>query len=159
MRASVITIKNTKKWESIKKRLMAKANSVEVGFINNATYEDGTTVAQVAQWNEEGYINKSGKYTPSRTFFRTALKHFMKDRFKHHSSKVRHVAEGRLSWDALHKALAIDLKEAVRQSIIDWKIPPNSSMTVALKGFNNPLIDSSRMLNSITYRLKGKADV
>lgn len=45
--------------------------SVDVGFMSGATYPDGTSVAQVAFWNEFGH---GGKFpAPPRPFFRTMI--------------------------------------------------------------------------------------
>ncbi|RQR70526.1 hypothetical protein DIE10_36220 [Burkholderia sp. Bp9011] len=42
---------------------------------------------------------------------------------------------------------------ALVQSIRDFKEPPNARSTVATKGFDDPLVDSSTMVNSVTHRV------
>lgn len=42
---------------------------------------------------------------------------------------------------------------ALVQSIRNFKSPANAPSTVAKKGFDDPLIDSSTMLNSVTHRV------
>lgn len=62
--------------ESVAARLAAIAKSmgggsVEVGFLEGATYPDGTPVAAVAFWNEYGH---GGNFpSPPRPFFRTMI--------------------------------------------------------------------------------------
>jgi len=40
---------------------------------------------------------------------------------------------------------------AIKRAIVDLKDPPNAPKTVAAKGSSNPLIDTSHMLQSVTY--------
>lgn len=44
----------------------------------------------------------------------------------------------------------------LRQSIIETNSPPLSPVTIARKGFSKPLIDTSHMINSINYEVKGR---
>ena len=41
----------------------------------------------------------------------------------------------------------------VKKTIRDFKSPPNSDVTVAIKGSNNPLIDSSHMVGSVSWSI------
>lgn len=43
------------------------------------------------------------------------------------------------------------IRGQLQTSIRDWTTPPNSPDTIAKKGFNKPLIDTSHMLNSVDY--------
>ena len=42
----------------------------------------------------------------------------------------------------------------MQKEIIDMKTPPNSPATVRAKGFNNPLIDTGHMLDSVASEVK-----
>ncbi len=44
-------------------------------------------------------------------------------------------------------------QQHIQQYILDVQTPPNSQMTKDLKGSDNPLIDSDRMRQSVTYEL------
>jgi len=46
------------------------------------------------------------------------------------------------------------IKSDLQQSIINLKEPPNAKSTVRKKGFDNPLIETSHMLNSVDYEVK-----
>lgn len=114
-------------------------------FENSYGSGAGLPVAQVAFWNEFGTIK-----TPARPFFRTMVES---------KSPRWGIALG----NALRKtnyngraALAImgeGIRGQLRQSIRDWSTPPNSPRTVALKGFNKPLIDSAVMIRSAEYQV------
>lgn len=102
-------------------------------------------VAQVAFWNEFGTVR-----IPSRPYFRTMVE-----------SKSPRWGVGlgaalrKTNYNA-RNALAImgeGIRGQLRQSIRDWSTPPNSPRTVALKGFNKPLIDSAVMIRSAEYQV------
>jgi len=105
----------------------------------------GLPVAQVAFWNEFGTIR-----APARPFFRTMVE----------SKSPRWgiglgVALKKTNYNA-RNALAImgeGIRGQLRQSIRDWSTPPNSPLTVKLKGFNKPLIDSAVMIRSAEYQV------
>lgn len=125
---------------------MGGAHEVRVGFMENATYPDGTPVAAVAYWNEFG---KPGQ--PARPFFRMMIAA---------ESPSWSVKLGKLGpatgYDAA-RMLALmgeDIKGALQQSINTFQTPKLADSTVEAKGFSKPLIDTSHMLNSIDYEVK-----
>lgn len=118
---------------------------LRVGFINSATYPDGTSVALVAAINEFGAPSRG---QPPRPFFRNMI------------------AEKKASWP---KAIGDLLKDnnydvaktldqaglgiegQLRQSIADFTDPPLAQSTIDAKGFDKPLVDTGLMLNSISH--------
>lgn len=122
---------------------------VRVGFLANATYPDGTSVASVAAFNEFGAPSRG---QPPRPFFR------------------RMIAEKAPTWGAatalamknsgndIHKALDLvgqGIKGQLQQSIVDLTDPPLAASTVKAKGFDKPLIDTSVMIKSVDYEVVG----
>lgn len=102
-------------------------------------------VAQVAMFNEYG-----GGHTPPRPF--------MDKTFRWYHKKWANTIKG-LVYDTMNfKAVLEDIGPTVVsdiQSVIeDLDNPPNRPSTVKRKGFNNPLIDSGQMLNSVRYEVK-----
>lgn len=119
---------------------------VAVGFMEGATYPDGTPVAAVAYWNEFG---SSG--TPARPFFRRMIA----AESPTWAPKMAKLAKA-TNYDG-DKVLALmgeDVKGALQQSINDFQTPALAPSTVEAKGFAKPLIDTSHMLNSISYEVK-----
>jgi hypothetical protein len=47
-----------------------------------------------------------------------------------------------------------DIKGALQKSINDLQAPALAPSTVEAKGFGKPLIDTSHMLNSVSYEVK-----
>lgn len=120
--------------------------SVEVGFLEGATYPDGTPVAAVAFWNEFGTPS-----IPPRPFFRGMI------------SKESPSWPGKMAALAKStgyngpKVLALmgaDIEGNLKKSINDFTNPPLAPSTIRRKGFSKPLIDTSHMVNSTGYEVK-----
>jgi len=122
---------------------------VAVGFMAGATYPDGTPVAAVAFWNEYGH---GGHFpAPPRPFFRQMIA----AESPTWPGKMAKLAKA-TGYDG-DKVLALmgeDIKGALQQSINEFQSPPLAPSTIEAKWFSKPLIDTSHMLNSITYEVK-----
>ena len=119
------------------------AGLLRVGFLEGATYPDGTTVAEVAAKNEYGAAG-----VPMRPFFRTMVK----SKKASWSTNVANVlAVNNYDIDKTWQLVGEKITGQLRDSIRDWTTPPNSPDTIARKGFNKPLIDTGHMLNSAAY--------
>ena len=145
----MVEIKGGDKLEAALKKISAAANSaavVDVGFMSNATEADGTLVALVAALNNYG----TGRIPP-RPFFNLAI-----DKNKKKWPHNLGVALARYDFDAA-KALALlgqEVVEEIQQEIRDMFDPPNAPSTIARKGFDKPLIETSTMLKSPTYLVR-----
>lgn len=136
----------TKKLEEIAASM--GGGSVSVGFMEGATYSDGTPVAAVAFWNEFG-VPAHGQ--PPRPFFRGMIA----ENSPTWADKMAKLAKA-TDYDG-EKVLALmgeDIKGALQQSINSLTDPPLSPATVADKGNSKPLIDTAHMLNSIAYKVE-----
>lgn len=130
--------------EDIARRMGGGA--VEVGFMEGATYPDGTPVAAVAYWNEFGSSD-----TPARPFFRQMIA----AESATWAPKMAKLAKA-TEYDG-RKVLGLmgeDVKGALQQSINNFQTPGLAASTIAAKGFSKPLIDTSHMINSIAYEVK-----
>lgn len=126
------------------------AQEVQVGFLENARYPDGTLVALVAAVNEYGKPPSQ----PPRPFFRGMI--------SQHSSEWGPQAANILkSHDYNANATLSDMGELIKgelqQSIVDLTSPPIKPSTVAAKGSDKPLVDTGVMLRSVDYVVKDKA--
>lgn len=127
--------------EKALKEIAEKCNgSVEVGFLDGATYPDGTPVAAVAFWNEYGTES-----APPRPFFRQMIETEKDTWGPKLAAAYKHTkGDGRA-------ALALvgeDIDGALKQSINDFTTPALAPSTIASKGFDKPLIDTAVMINS-----------
>jgi hypothetical protein len=155
--------KNTKEWDKMKARLLKTTpRQIDVGWFEDATYPNGIPVAWIAMLNEYGYMT-TGKYEgyhPPRPFFRVFLKEYVTNTVLMNSNiapKVAAVAEGRMTWAALHRDIGQQLVDWVKKKILETNSPHNTPLTVSLKGFDDPLIETGRMYDTVRYKLSRKA--
>jgi hypothetical protein len=134
----------TKKLEEIARSM--RGGAVSVGFMDGATYPDGTPVAAVAFWDEYG----NGRGSPPRPFFRNMIA----DESPTWARKMSGLAKA-YDYDA-SKVFALmgeDIKGALQQSINSFTTPQLAQSTIDAKGFAKPLIDTGQMVNSISYEV------
>lgn len=124
-------------------------------FSDEEPYDkDGRSVgvAQVAFWNEYGTEN-----IPERSFIRSAFDENRVSLKKIMDDSLGELLDGRATHTkALNKAGAA-LRKMIKAKIIAFRSPANAPSTIAKKGFDNPLIDTKKLLNSIEYKkMKGR---
>ena len=122
---------------------LTNAATLRVGFLEGATYPDGTSVPMVAAINEFGAPSRG---QPPRPFFRNMLA-------EHSGEWPEAIAENlrATNYDA-GKTLAVvgeGIARQLRQSIIDLAEPPLAPSTIRKKGFDKPLVDTGHMLDSV----------
>jgi hypothetical protein len=158
---------------------VGKGATVEVGFLENATYLDGTHVAMVAAIQEYG-APKVG--IPPRPFFRNMIA----KESPHWAQDVAGVLKARdFDGAAALADMGLEIKAELQESIIETFEPPLSPVTLMLRWMKaeNPdlqvtrstvveararvaagekpgtvstkaLVDTGHMLNSIDFRVK-----
>lgn len=149
--------RDTRKLTALIKRMHQLDNTkVEVGFFEEDRYgpeNNNLPVALVAYLNEYGHsIGPQG--VPERPFmhetFEDRMAHF------HMARAIRGVfssaiQDGRLV-DRLLKRLGVMVGDMIEVAIIDYP-GSNSPTTIARKGFDNPLQDTDKMLNSVKFQI------
>ena len=130
-----------------------QAGVLRVGFLEKATYPDGTKVAQVAAWNQFGHIVKSkdGDYFQMpRPFFTDFIQ------------KYRITWPGALGKIAvttdydLGKTLSLmgeGMRKQLQNTIQTYSGPPLAPSTIERKGFDKQLVDTAHMVNSVDYEV------
>ena len=127
----------------------ARIKRVRVGVFSTAKYEDGTSVAEVAATNEFGDPDRG---IPERPFFRQSVA-IMEDELPDVLAGVidPETMEVGVREGSLVGAYAADV---VQQRIVDLKEPPNSPLTIKIKGSSNPLIDTGHLRQSVTWEVE-----
>lgn len=118
---------------------------LKVGFFENATYPDGTHVAQVAFWAEYGTTRE-----PIRAFFRQMIA-AKSPEWGADLAKILQANGNDLP--AALELMGEHIKDQLVQSIVEFSDPANAESTVAKKGFNDPLIDSGVMQRSADFEV------
>lgn len=142
-------------WNNLKKGFIrASSEDVKVGWINSSYGPDNDNLhhAQVAQWIEEGVASQN---IPPRPFMRVglpnALKGVDKESFK---ALALSVATGEQTLKPL-KAVGVETSKTLAGVMEGWTTPMNAPMTIELKGFNNPLVETHELIDEITYMVGG----
>ena len=118
--------------------------TVRVGVLEDATYPDGTSVAQVAFWNEYG-TSKS----PPRPFFRAVVS----SQKKNWVLSVKNLMAMHNDPQKVMGLIGEHMKGQIVHSILSWTSPPNAPYTVKMKGFNKPLVWTGQLSRSINYEV------
>lgn len=129
-------------------RRLGRPATLKVGFLGNATYPDGKPVAMIAAINEYGAPSRG---QPARPFFRRMI-NAKQDEWPAAIAGVL-----RANGNDVEKSLNIAgaaIAGQLRQSIVDLVDPPLAPSTIARKGFDKPLIDTSHMLKSVDHEVK-----
>jgi hypothetical protein len=119
-----------------------------VGFQNGATYPDGTPVAMVAAVQDFGSASRG---IPPRPFMRSAVAEHKKEWPRTLAKLLR---DEKMDTRRALGVLGEEIAGQIRQSIVDTNEPPLAPATIRAKGFAKPLVDTGRMLNSVTYDVK-----
>ena len=124
------------------------AQTLRVGFLENSTYPDGTSVPMVAAANEWGdpVMNR-----PPRPFFRSMIA----DCSPEWGDDLAKIAEAtNFNAETLLPLMGERIKDQLQSSIRQFTDPPLSPYTIKKKGFDKPLIDTAVMLNAVDYDIK-----
>lgn len=155
IRTSVVIKKDTRRINAMLKQMAKLANAPknDVGWWGD-TYPDGIPVAQVANWNEVGHITGSGAYSPPRPFYRAGVLIPLRTTgFQTIKAPLHNLIMGKGTVAGLNKAIRDEMIKKVKESILAWNSPGNSKRTIALKGFDDPLIETGRMYDKVKGRV------
>uniref|UniRef100_A0A6M3KX07 Tail protein n=1 Tax=viral metagenome TaxID=1070528 RepID=A0A6M3KX07_9ZZZZ len=140
-------------WMSLKASLAQLGDyDVSVGVLGEAEpYESGSpvTVAEVATFNEFGT-----RTIPERSFIRSTIA----DKKLAWTRMARTILRGKtkIATQNMYQALGMRAQADVQNTIVRLVDPPNAPSTIKAKKSDNPLIDTGRLKNSITYEIKPK---
>jgi len=158
-KVSVKTKFDTKMWDKMHKNWSKPSNyELQVGWWGTRNSE-GIPVAQIAKWNEEGHANGGifeGTYTRARPFIRINFANKMRGvkKFGKNMNLIHQVGIGSMSWKKMMEMIATDVEGFMKESILEFKTPPNKLTTISLKGFNDPLIETGLMYDSVKTRVR-----
>lgn len=152
------TIDKREKYDAIRKKF-SELNSayVDIGVnekqgvvmhpgSDSVTGSD-VTVAEVAFFNEFGT-----SVAPERSFIRSTVDEKRRDFERLRDDLLTSIADNKIGVNAALTRLGFRISQEIKSKIIKLRTPPNAPSTIAKKGFNNPLIDSHLLLNSIDFQ-------
>ena len=89
---------------------------------------------------------------PERSFIRAGYDENRDEVLKKAGRLLADVASGRMSAKDCYEAVGVELASKIKDYAIELQSPPNSGLTVGMKGSSNPLVDTGAMIGGITWR-------
>lgn len=130
----------------------AGKSEVAVGFFSRDTAEDGTSIAEIAAYNDLGT-----SHIPPRPFMEQAVEGHTEDIQAAVKEGYDCIVEGD-NCETAYNIIGAFLQGLVQQEIVTGSFAPNSPATVRRKGSSQPLIDTGRMRQSVRYRVRKKGE-
>lgn len=148
-------------WTKMKKDILKASNQeVQVGIVEPTYYgpdNDNLSVAQVWQWQEEGVPAQNIPTRPAiRVGFMAPIKKGLYDSL--FAESMQRIAEGKSTFKQEYTRIGTMAKTDLKEAVEKWDTPRNSPTTVEIKGFDNPLIDSGLLYDSIDFKIANKGD-
>lgn len=125
---------------------------IKIGIMESAgSTEDGITIAGIASVHEFG--SKSAGI-PERSFIRSTMDE-KRDKFLNiTAAALIKIGDGADVTQQLG-IIGLYIASEIKKKIVSKIPPPNAPETIKRKGSSTPLIDTGRMLNSITHLVVG----
>ena len=136
-----------KGWNRLKNQLKEKQSASAIGLFEDDKYSNGDFIAFIGAIQEFGTDK-----IPERSFIREWFDKNVNKFPKKIRGKLLSLYKGNITFDDMLKWLGELGQDGIRETIIKKNSPPNAPSTIAKKGFNDPLIDSGKMLVSIKHK-------
>lgn len=139
----------------LKLKLPEAPLKVKVGFPAGMVSND---IVMRAIWNHYGTAGGAsgggwGGPIPARPFLLNAVRSNRNKYLDVMKTSAKAIIRGTVSTRVALGRLGVLGQQDVMQEITDLRSPPNSPVTIRLKGSSNPLIDTGEMRSKVTYRV------
>jgi hypothetical protein len=126
-------------------------NRVKVGFPAGKVAQE---ILDRAVWNHFGTSGGGwGGPIPERPFLRNAITEHKSEYRRNLKNSAAKILRGDTSMRVVLSKLGVFAQGHIQNEITNLSSPPNSPVTVALKGSSNPLIDSGEMRGKVTWKV------
>lgn len=126
---------------------LSNHGTLAVGFLEGATYPNGTPVAMIAAIQDFGAPSRG---IPPRPFFRNMIAKRSPGWPKALAAFLKaNNYDTQRSLDQMGELIA----DQLQQSIHETNTPPLAPATIARKGFSKPLIHHADMLNAVDFEV------
>ncbi|WP_244651263.1 hypothetical protein [Rhizobium sp. CFBP 8762] len=128
---------------------------IKVGFPAGEADSDNI---QKAVWNEFGTKGGAsgggwGGPIPERPFMRNSMRENQSKYGSALKASAAKILRGETNTKQVLSKLGILAQGDIQEEITSLASPPNSPVTIALKGSSNPLIDSGEMRGAVTWKV------
>ncbi len=125
-------------------------HGVKIGLPKGSgRYPNGVMVLDVGLWQEFGIPG----ILPERSWLRAGIRENLRKYRTFIKKSLRQILLGNLMPSLAMKRLGIEAQNDVQTKIRDVSSPPNAPSTIASKGFDNPLIHTGLLRQSVTWVL------
>lgn len=138
--------KSSGKLDKIKSSLRGPSK-VKVGLPSG---EAPSEIVSIGIWNHFG----TSRGTPPRPFLANAVRDHAGDYRDAMKKSAKAILAGSTTLRGTLSKLGIFAQGHIRAEIIALKAPPNAPSTIRRKGSSNPLVDTGRLGQSITYKVE-----
>ena len=132
----------------LKKQIKSGKVSVGLPKGKSGQYEDGSTVIEVAAWNEFGT-----EKIPERSFIRVPVQQNKAKYIELAKKQAQKIYTGKTTVDDALGILGLFMSDKMKASFTDNEWQSNSAETIEKKGSSRPLIDTGQLRNSITWQI------
>lgn len=151
--------KNPKFWDGFINRHKGMPQ-IALGFPRGqataASYPDGTSVVDVAFWNNYGTKNQEGGVAiPARRFMDIGGRRASQETLPYLKKMVPKINEGKIKEEDVAEVIGNKAVAILKKEITELSEPPNAPATIAKKKSSNPLIDTGLMRQTVTFELRG----
>jgi hypothetical protein len=138
-------------------RGLVQANGIQVTVGihgDEAAYSRGSgepaTVPQIASFQEFGTTR-----IPERSFLRSTVDEKTDDWVRFTNRLLKRLTALVMDVPQVLNLLGVRMQSDVQKKIRALRTPPNAPSTIARKKSSNPLIDTGRLIQSVTYQVSG----
>jgi len=136
---------------------MKKKPYVATGILGTGKVSADFGVVQYATANEFGTLENGG-FTPERSFIRSTIDE-KRGEYESFVEKMKiKILTGKESVAKGLGLLGLTIQKDIQKKITDLSDPPNAPSTIKKKGSSNPLIDTGRMRQSVSFKVFPKGD-
>ena len=126
-----------------------KNSALKIGLLSglgeHPNSDEGLTIPEV------GAINEFGAGVPERPFIRQTIANNITKYNRMRRDLLSAIILGKITVDKAIAVLGEALQADVVATINNWQDPPNSEVTIFLKGSSQPLVDTGTMKQSIHW--------
>lgn len=151
-----------------------KGGRLKVGWREETKYDDNTPVYKIAQIQEFGARipvtdkmrkwfavqgfplskNKTEIIIPPRAFLRKTADNNRNKWMESFARYLIKVLDGKMTLETAFNKLGVIIQGDIKETISTFSDPPNSPMTIAMKGFNAPLRNTGIMLDTVDFEVE-----
>lgn len=129
---------------------------VKVGFVSGEADQHNIDKAFYNEFGTQGGASGGGwgGPVPERPFMRLGVKKTKNEMKSHVKPAARSILTGRSTMRQALSKLGVMGQRDIRDSIVELSSPPNSPVTIALKGSSNPLVDTGEMGKNVSWKIE-----